>query len=305
MAHYVFFRLAQSLMLMLGALFLVFFMVRLTGDPVALMLPKEAGPEQRAAFRAEMGLDGPLWEQFYNYLAGLVRGDLGLSLSTRQPNLELIWQRLPATLELALAALLLVLVMAVPLGLIAGFRPATLADRLVQWLAFSGQVVPSFLLAMLLILLFAVELGWLPSFGRDTPASLILPALALGLAGFSQLVRLVRASVLEVRGSDFVRTAKAKGLAEFWVATKHVLPNVTIPLVSVLGIQFTYLLGGSIYIETIFAWPGLGSLLNTAIQDADFPLVQAITLFLAFFAIAVQLLGDLLYAWLDPRVKLG
>lgn len=305
MIHYLVFRLAQSLMLMLGALFLVFFMVRLTGDPVALMLPKEAGPEQRAAFRAEMGLDGPLWEQFYNYLAGLVRGDLGLSLSTRQPNLELIWQRLPATLELALAALLLVLVMAVPLGLIAGFRPATLADRLVQWLAFSGQVVPSFLLAMLLILLFAVELGWLPSFGRDAPASLILPALALGLAGFSQLVRLVRASVLEVRGSDFVRTAKGKGLNEFWVATKHVLPNVTIPLVSVLGIQFTYLLGGSIYIETIFAWPGLGSLLNTAIQDADFPLVQAITLFLAFFAITVQLLGDLLYAWLDPRVKLG
>jgi peptide/nickel transport system permease protein len=252
-----------------------------------------------------MGLDGHLWEQFYNYLASLVRGDLGLSLSTRQPNLELIWQRLPATLELALAALLLVLVMAVPLGLIAGFRPATLVDRLVQWLAFSGQVVPSFLLAMLLILLFAVELGWLPSFGRDNPASLILPALALGLAGFSQLVRLVRASVLEVRGSDFVRTAKGKGLNEFWVATKHVLPNVTIPLVSVLGIQFTYLLGGSIYIETIFAWPGLGSLLNTAIQDADFPLVQAITLFLAFFAITVQLLGDLLYAWLDPRVKLG
>lgn len=305
MIHYLVFRLAQSLMLMLGALFLVFFMVRLTGDPVALMLPKEAGPEQRAAFRAEMGLDGPLWEQFYNYLASLVRGDLGLSLSTRQPNLELIWQRLPATLELALAALLLVLVMAVSLGLIAGFRPATLADRLVQWLAFSGQVVPSFLLAMLLILLFAVELGWLPSFGRDNPASLILPALALGLAGFSQLVRLVRASVLEVRGSDFVRTAKGKGLNEFWVATKHVLPNVTIPLVSVLGIQFTYLLGGSIYIETIFAWPGLGSLLNTAIQDADFPLVQAITLFLAFFAITVQLLGDLLYAWLDPRVKLG
>jgi peptide/nickel transport system permease protein len=305
MIHYLVFRLAQSLMLMLGALFLVFFMVRLTGDPVALMLPKEAGPEQRAAFRTEMGLDGPLWEQFYNYLASLVRGDLGLSLSTRQPNLELIWQRLPATLELALAALLLVLVMAVPLGLIAGFRPATLVDRLVQWLAFSGQVVPSFLLAMLLILLFAVELGWLPSFGRDNPASLILPALALGLAGFSQLVRLVRASVLEVRGSDFVRTAKGKGLNEFWIATKHVLPNVTIPLVSVLGIQFTYLLGGSIYIETIFAWPGLGSLLNTAIQDADFPLVQAITLFLAFFAITVQLLGDLLYAWLDPRVKLG
>ena len=150
----------------------------------------------------------------------------------------------------------------------------------------------------------SVWLGWLPSFGRDSLASLVLPAVALGFGGLSQLLRLTRAAVLEVRSADYIRTARAKGLTATTVAARHVLPNVAIPLLSVLGVQFTYLLGGSVYIESIFAWPGLGSLLNTAIQDSDFPLIQAITLFVAFFAIAVQLATDLLYGWLDPRVQL-
>lgn len=305
MAQYILARSAQSLLLMAGALVLVFFMVRLTGDPVSLMLPKEASLEQRAAFRAEMGLDRPLWAQFTDYLGGVLRGDLGQSLRTQQPSLGLILERLPATLELAFAALLFAVALAVPLGLAAGLYPGGWPDRALEVIAFSGQVVPSFVFAMLLIMLFAVQLGWLPSFGRDTLASLVLPAVALGFGGTSQLLRLTRSVVAEVRRSDYLRTAKSKGLPAFSVAWRHALPNVAIPLLSVAGVQFTYLLGGSVYIETIFAWPGLGSLLNTAIQDSDFPLIQAITLFIAFFAIAVQLLTDLLYGLADPRVKLA
>jgi len=305
MAQYILARSVQSLLLMAGALVLVFFMVRLTGDPVSLMLPKEASLEQRAAFRAEMGLDRPLWAQFTDYLGGVLRGDLGQSLRTQQPSLGLILERLPATLELAFAALLFAVALAVPLGLAAGLYPGGWPDRALEVIAFSGQVVPSFVFAMLLIMLFAVQLGWLPSFGRDTLASLVLPAVALGFGGMSQLLRLTRSVVAEVRRSDYLRTAKSKGLPAFSVAWRHALPNVAIPLLSVAGVQFTYLLGGSVYIETIFAWPGLGSLLNTAIQDSDFPLIQAITLFIAFFAIAVQLLTDLLYGLADPRVKLA
>ena len=206
---------------------------------------------------------------------------------------------------MALSSLALALGLAVPLGLMAGLKPGSPTDLLAQSLAFTGQIIPGFWLAMILILTFAVQLRWLPSFGRDSLASLVLPSLALGFSSFGQLLRLTRASVLEVRGADFVRTAKAKGLVPWLVALRHVLPNVLIPLVSIAGIQFTYLLGGSVYIETIFAWPGLGSLLSSAIQDSDFPLVQAITIFISLFAIGVQLLTDVAYALVDPRVQHG
>ncbi len=305
MTRYIAFRSLQSLAMLIGALCIVFFMVRLTGDPVALMLPKDATNETRNEFRTVMGLDRPLPVQFVDYLTGVSRGDLGQSLSQRLPNLELIAQRLPATLELAFASLALSLVLAVPLGLMAGLKPGSLMDVLAQTVAFTGQVIPGFWLAMILILTFAVQLRWLPSFGRDNLASLVLPSVALGFSSFGQLLRLVRASVLEVRGADFVRTAKAKGLMPWLIAARHVLPNVLIPLLSVAGIQFTYLLGGSVYIETIFAWPGLGSLLSSAIQDSDFPLVQAITILISVFAIGVQLLTDTLYALVDPRVQHG
>jgi ABC-type dipeptide/oligopeptide/nickel transport system permease component len=305
MTRYIAVRSLQSLALLIGALCIVFFMVRLTGDPVALMLPKEATNETRNEFRTAMGLDRPMPVQFVDYLTRVARGDLGQSLSQRLPNLELIAQRLPATLELAFASLALALMLAVPLGLMAGLKPGSVMDALAQTVAFTGQVIPGFWLAMILILIFAVQLRWLPSFGRDSLASLVLPSVALGFSSFGQLLRLTRSSVLEVRGADFVRTAKAKGLVPWLIAARHVLPNVLIPLLSVAGIQFTYLLGGSVYIETIFAWPGLGSLLSSAIQDSDFPLVQAITILISVFAIGVQLLTDTLYALVDPRVQHG
>ncbi len=303
MLTYLFNRALQALLLIVGAMVLVFFMVRLTGDPVSLMVAREATVEQREAFREAMGLNRPLVLQFADYLLRIAQGDLGMSLRLRQPNLELIVQRLPATLELALAALTFAVVIAIPLGVMAGMNPGSLVDRFARLLGLAGQTLPNFWLAILLILWFSVQLRWLPSFGRDSLASLVLPAIALGFAGLGQLIRLTRAAVLDLRSADMVRTARSKGLREDRIALKHVLPNVAIPLISVIGIQFTYLLGGSVYIETIFAWPGLGSLLNTAIRDNDFPLIQAITLFFAVFAISIQLLTDLLYGWVDPRVR--
>lgn len=303
MARYLGLRAAQSLLLVLGAVVIVFFSVRLTGDPASLMLPKEASNQQRAAFRAELGLDRPVIAQLMEYVSRALRGDLGESVRSRTPNLSLILERLPATLELAFAALAFALAVAVPLGLAAGMKPGSIVDSFAQTLAFSGQIVPGFVLAMLLILLFAVQWRLFPSFGRDSFASLVLPAVALGFAGLGQLLRLTRAATLEVRRADFVRTATAKGLGPNRVAWRHVLRNAIIPVVSVAGVQFTYLLGGSVYIETVFAWPGLGGLLNDAVRDSDFPLVQAITIFVSLFAIAVQFLTDALYGLLDPRVS--
>lgn len=288
---------------MIGVLILVFFMVRLTGDPVALILPVDAPIEQREAFREAMGLNQPLALQFRDFMGGVVSGDLGDSLRLRQPNLGVILQRLPATIELALAALAFAVLVAVPLGLAGGMNPGSWVDRLARTVGLAGQSVPNYWLGMLLIVFFAVQLRWLPSFGRDSLASLIMPAVALGFAGMGQLVRLTRSAVLEVRSSDFIRTARSKGLRRMLVSAKHVLPNVAIPIISVLGIQFTYLLGGSVYIEVIFAWPGLGSLLETAIRDSDFPLVQAITIFISLFAISIHLLTDLLYGAIDPRLR--
>jgi peptide/nickel transport system permease protein len=298
-------RIAESLLLMLGVLLLVFFMVRMTGDPVSLILPMDAPDSQREAFREAMGLNEPLHRQFTSFIGGALQGDLGRSLRLRQENTELILQRLPATVELALGALLFAVVVAVPLGVLAGMNPGTLIDKVARGVGLAGQTIPNFWLGMLLILLFAVTLRWLPSFGRDSLASLVLPAIALGFAGMGQLVRLTRSAVLEVRSSDFIRTARSKGLKGSSVSFRHVLPNVAIPIVSVLGIQFTYLLGGSVYIEVVFAWPGLGTLLEGAIRDSDFPLVQAITIFISLFAISIHFLTDLLYGLLDPRVRMS
>ena len=304
MLRYAIRRTLESVLLMVGVLVLVFFMVRLTGDPVSLIIPMDAPTAQREAFREAMGLDRPLLVQFATYMADAAQGDLGNSLRRRgEANLDIILERLPATVQLALAALLFAVVVALPLGLFGGMRPGSLIDRIARTVGLAGQTIPSFWLGMLLIVLFAVTLGWLPSFGRDGFASLILPAVALGFAGMGQLVRLTRSAVLDVRRADYVRTAQAKGMRSGRVALRHVLPNVAIPIVSVLGIQFTYLLGGSVYIEVVFAWPGLGSLLESAIRDADFPLVQAITIFISLFAISIHLLTDLLYGVLDPRLR--
>ena len=296
-------RLLQSIGLIVGVLVLVFFTVRLTGDPVGLMVARNATTEQREAFRVAHGFDRPLTEQFLAWFGNALRGDLGKSLRLHLPNHELIMQRLPATMELALAALLLALIVALPLGIISGVFPGSPIDLLARAIGLAGQTIPSFWLAMILILVFAVNARLLPSFGRDSLQHLILPAVALSVTSMGQMVRLLRSAVLEVTSESYIRTARAKGVRELLITLRHVAPNALIPLVSVVGVNFTYMLGGSVYIETIFAWPGLGTLLNDAISDSDFPLVQAITIFIATFAISINLVTDFIYDLIDPRAR--
>jgi ABC-type dipeptide/oligopeptide/nickel transport system permease component len=305
MYRYFLARLIQSVLLLFGVLLLVFAMVRVTGDPARLMMPREASPEQIEAFREAMGFNRPIIVQFMDFMSGAVMGDFGKSLHFKIPALSLVLERLPATVELAGVALLMAVVIAIPLGLIGGFNPGSFIDSLGRGLALFGQSIPNFWLALIMILLFAVKLGWFPSFGRDDWKSVVMPAFVLGLPTMGQLVRLTRSAVLEVRGEDFIRTAHSKGLEPRVIYTKHVLRNVAIPLVSVIGVQFGYMLGGSIYIETIFAWPGMGQLIEQAIGWRDFYLVQAIAFFTSLVVLAINLLTDVAYAIIDPRIRYG
>ena len=269
MTRYFLTRVGQSILLLLGILVLVFFLVRITGDPARLMLPREASAEAVEAFRESMGFNRPLIVQFADYFAGVVTGDFGDSLHFKSPALDLVLERLPATVQLATTALLFAMIIGIPLGLVGGFNPGSAIDSVGRALALLGQSIPNFWLALILILFFAVRLGWLPSFGRDEWRSVILPAFVLGLPTMGQLVRLTRSAVLEIRGEDFIRTAHSKGLVPRTIYTKHVLRNVAIPLVSVIGVQFGYMLGGSIIIEAIYSWPGIGQLLAQAIGWRD------------------------------------
>ncbi len=305
MQRYLFSRIIQSILVLLGVLLIVFFMVRLTGDPAALMVSREASPETVAAFREAMGFNRPLAVQFGDFVRRAVVGDFGNSLHYKTPALPLIRERLPATLQLASVAMLMALVVALPLGLIGGARPGSVWDMLARGVGLAGQSVPSFWLALIMIIVFAVRLRWFPSFGRDSFRSVIMPAFVLGLAPMGQMVRLMRASVLEIKGEDYVRTAYSKGLPAHAVYARHILRNAAIPLISVLGVQFGYLLGGSIYIETIFAWPGIGRMIADAVSGRDFPLVQAIAMLAAVIVVILSLLTDVAYALIDPRIRYG
>ncbi|MGD8489785.1 MAG: ABC transporter permease [Anaerolineae bacterium] len=305
MQRYFLFKTGQSLLLLFGVLVLVFFMVRITGDPARLMMPREANAEAVEAFRENMGFNRPLIVQFGDYFLDVLTGDFGQSLHFKSPALDLVLERIPATLQLATTALLFAMLVGIPLGLIGGFNPGTAVDSVGRLLALLGQSIPNFWLGQILIVIFAVMLGLLPSFGRDELRSVILPAFVLGLPTMGQLVRLTRSAVLEVRGEDFVRTAKSKGLLPWTIYTKHVLRNVAIPLVSVIGVQFGYMLGGSIIIEAVFAWPGIGQLLEQAIGWRDYPLIVAIAVFTSLVVLAINLLTDVAYAVIDPRIRYG
>ena len=305
MQRYFLSKLGQSILLLFGVLLLVFLMVRVTGDPARLMMPRGAPPEHVDAFREEMGFNRPVLVQFWDFFTGAIVGDFGNSLHFKTPALKLVLDRLPATLHLALVALIFALVIAIPLGLIGGFNPGSLADNIGRTLALAGQSVPNFWLALIFILFFAVRMGWFPSFGRDQWHSVVLPAIVLGLPVMGQIVRLTRSAVLEIRGEDFIRTAHSKGLEPRTIYTKHVFRNVAIPLVSVIGVQFGYMLGGSIYIEAIFSWPGMGQLIEQSIGWRDFPLIQTIAVFTSLVVLALNLLTDMTYAIIDPRIRYG
>jgi ABC-type dipeptide/oligopeptide/nickel transport system permease component len=305
MQRYFLSKVGQSLLLLFGVVLLVFFMVRITGDPAALMMPREASQEAIQAFRDQMGFNRPLLVQFWDFLTKAIVGDFGKSLHFKTPAMPLVLERLPATLQLATTGLLMAVIVGIPLGLIGGFNPGSIADSVGRVLALLGQSVPNFWLAMIMIIFFGVKLRWFPTFGRDQWNSVIMPAFVLGLPVMGQIVRLTRSAVLEIRGEDFIRTAHSKGLEPRVIYIKHVLRNVAIPLVSVIGVQFGYMLGGSIYIEAIFAWPGMGGLLEQSIGWRDYPLVQAIAIFTSVVVLTLNLLTDLAYAVIDPRIRYG
>ena len=281
----------------------VFALVHLSGDPVLLMVSPDAPPDVVATMRQALGFDRPLYEQFARYLGNAAHGDLGMSLRMNRPVISLILERLPATLKLTLAALALAVLVAVPAGIASAVKRGTVVDRLAMAGAVAGQAVPIFWLALLLIALFGVRLRWLPVYGSGSLAHFVLPAVSLSTIIMGRLARLVRSSMLEVLGQDYVRTARAKGLSESRVLAVHALKNASVPIVTLLGLQFAQLLGGAVVTETIFAWPGIGRLVVEAIFNRDFPVVQGVVLVVSLIFVAVNVLVDLSYAALDPRIR--
>ena len=302
---YVIRRVLISIPILLGLTVIVFSMMHLIpGDPAEVILAQSgARPEAVARLRAQLGLDLPLHEQYLRYLGGLVRGNMGDSLFTYRPVREIIAQNLPSTLELATSAMLLAIILGLLLGILAAVYQNSWIDNLAITLAVVGVSMPSFWLALLLIFLFSLYLGWLPSGGGGTPRHLILPMLVLGFNSAAVIARLVRSSMLEVLRQEYITTARAKGLSEQLVFLKHALKNALIPVVTVMGLQFGFLLGGTVITETVFARQGLGRVAVDAIIYKDLPVVQGIVLFMAVVYMLVNLIVDLCYSFLDPRIR--
>lgn len=298
-------RLASAGVVMAGVSGVVFLLIHLVpGDPVEVILGETASGAERQALRHALGLDRPLAAQLAEYVGRLLHLDFGISLYSRQPILEIVAERLPATLELAAAALAIAVLVALPLGILAALRRGTGWDYGAMAFSLVGVSVPNFWLGPLLILVFSLGLGWLPVSGREEGLSLVLPAVTLGTALAAILARMVRASLLEVLGEDYVRTAHAKGLPPHRVVVGHALRNAWAPLVTVLGLQLGALLAGAVITEVVFAWPGIGQLTVEAIQRRDYPLVQACVLLISLGYVLVNTITDLAYAWLDPRIRL-
>jgi ABC-type dipeptide/oligopeptide/nickel transport system permease component len=288
---------------LLGVLIVTFLLLYVApGDPVQAMVGERADPETLARLRAELHLDDPLPEQFGHYLSGVLRGDLGTSYITRRPILRDLLQRFPATLRLAGAAMLFAAVTGISIGIFGAWRPGALLDRLAAFGAYLGISFPVYWVGLILILIFAVNLRWLPPSGSGGLVYLILPALTLGMRSVAFLSRMTRAAMQEVLQSDFVRTARAKGLLETRVVLSHGFRNALLPVLTVLGLDFGSYLTGSILTETIFSWPGVGRYVLTAIDKRDLPAVQGSILFLSLVFVLVNLITDLLYARVDPRV---
>jgi len=296
-------RLAGSLAVLAGVATVVFFILHLTGDPAAIMVAPDATKAEIAAFRHAQGFDRPLVLQFVSYAGGLVHGDIGKSLRHETPALALVLERLPATMELAFFALGVMLLVAVPAGVVSAIKPNSAIDWIVRLFALVGQSAPTYWIGLMLILLFGVGLGWLPVSGIGGLRHLILPGLTLGFFSAAKIMRLTRASMLETLGTDYLRTAAAKGLAPLQVIVNHALRNAWLPIVTAVGIEFGTLLSGAIITENIFAWPGIGRLAVQAVLDRDFPVVEGVVLITATIFVLVNALVDVTYAALDPRIR--
>jgi peptide/nickel transport system permease protein len=297
-------RLVQGVLVLLGVTTIVFALTFVAGDPASTLAPLDTTPEELALFRHNMGLDRPVPVQYADFVSRAIQGDFGTSYRHREPAMGVVLERLPATLRLAGAAVLYALLVSLPLGILAAMNHDRWVDTLARLLAFVGQSVPTFLLGMVLILLFAVGLHWLPSSGGDGWQSLLMPAISVGAFSAAVLARLLRSSLLEVLGQDYVRTAYAKGLGPRAVLLGHALKNAALPFVTMLGLQVGFLLSGAVVAETIFAYPGMGRLAVEAISTKDVPVIQSFVIVAAVIVITASIVVDLVYTRLDPRIRL-
>jgi ABC-type dipeptide/oligopeptide/nickel transport system permease component len=305
MLRFIISRILESILTVAIAVVLIFAAVRLApGDPAELLLPRGAPPNQIAALRQQLGLDDPLPVQFGKYVRNLSQGDLGTSLQFNKPALTIILQRLPATIELAVAAMVLALLLAVPLGVLSALRPGSMLDNAVTTFTIATQSVPSFWLGVQLILIFSLTLRLLPSSGSGSLTHLVLPTITLAADVTALMTRIVRTEMISVLRQDFIRTAHAKGLESRQVLVRHAFRNAANPLVTVVGLRFGAMLGGAAITETVFAWPGIGQLVIQSVTARDYPMVQGIVLVAAIIFVTIHLFVDLLYAYLDPRARL-
>jgi len=293
----------QNIIVVIGVLLIAFTLVRLSGDPISVLLPPEASFEDIQRLRAQLGFDRPIYVQFYIFLSSAIQGDLGYSFLYHRPALTVVLSRVPATLQLTTLSICISLVIALPLGVIAALRRDSWVDRFCMSLSLFGQSMPTFWFGIVLILIFSILLGWFPAFGRGSIRHLILPSVTLGFYNAAITTRLLRSSLLEVLNKDYIRTAYAKGLAFRIVLFRHAIKNASLPVITMLGLQFGHLMGGAIVTETVFAYPGLGNLAISSIYMRDFPVVQAFVVVIALIIASVNLLVDILYAILDPRIK--
>lgn len=297
-------RSAQSLLLMWLVTVVVFALLHLTpGDPAAVMLGENATPDQVAALRRELGLDQPLILQYGHFLARAIKGDLGTSIRAQRPALDVVIERLPATGILTAGAFGFAILVGMPVGVLSAVKRLSFWDHGSMALALLGQSMPGFWLGLVLITIFAVHLRWLPASGMGTASHVVLPAITLGMFLIGLIIRLTRSSMLDVLNQDYVRTARAKGLAERMVVMQHALMNAMIPVVTLLGLQLGLLLGGAVITETVFAWPGVGLTTVTAIHQRDYPVVQCAVMVSAVIVVTINWAVDVLYHYLDPRVQ--
>ena len=305
MKSYILHRLLQAVIVVWGISLITFSLLHLFRDPVSILLPPEATKEDVALLRKEMGLDQPIIVQYTRFLSGMVRGDFGKSFVASRPALGLVVERMPMTLWLAASGLLLAMVISIPLGVLAAVRRNQLADHSASIFAVLGQAMPLFWLDIMLIIIFAVKLQMLPASGAGSFRHLILPATGIAVSLVPILMRLTRSRMIEILSQDYIRTARAKGLRERTVLFRHALRNALIPVVTILGFQFGLLLGGAVITETIFALPGVASLVVESIFNSDFPVVQAAVALFALLIVAANLITDIVVAWLDPKLRLG
>jgi peptide/nickel transport system permease protein len=303
LSRYLLRRLANTLIVMLGVIAVTFFLLRLTGDPVALMLPLDATPEAVAELRISLGLDAPLPVQFARYLYSVGQGNFGYSLRYRQPAFKLFRERFPATLELVVAAITVAVLVGLPLGILAAAYRGTTLDSLVMGGALLGQAIPGFYLGLMLILFLSVQLGLLPTGGRGSLAQLIMPTIVLSTYLIALIARMTRSSCLDTLSQDYIRTARAKGLGSRLVLFKHVLKPALIPVVTLIGLQVGTLFSGAVVTETVFSWPGIGRLAVEAISSRDFPVVQMVVVISSMIFVLTNVLVDVAYAFLDPRIR--